>query len=530
METEIWIKGVLCLLFAAGLIWAARTDGAHPDARPDKTPKRRIARTRPAQAGSWLVFAALIATAAYYNAGDFHSPGYVHHWEQFHYQLGAKYFPELGYDGLYAASAAAQFESRPDYPLQTNIRDLRTNEMRPSAQVLLHGQEVRQRFDDERWSQFRDDHAHYLDTLQPNYLGAIRHDHGYNPTPTWTFVARLFAWADADRATLVGLGLLDPLLLLVLFVFVFRTYGSRIGCLTVLVFGLGYAWRFFWIGGAFLRLDWLAAVGIAVCMMRRERYRTAGALLAYAGMVRIFPFALLLGPGVLALRALVQRQDFGWAWRLAQGFVVGVLLCLTVGGFTGRGFDAWQEFAVNLEKHKETWLTNNVGLANVVLYDVDTMKRVDVDWSLPEPWIHWQAKMNRLEAERSVGTSMLAGFYLLLVALASWRARRDTSIVLGMGAIFSLALLTCYYWIMLLLVPIRNPRWGTVALLLFSAWLYGLHLVTPSFEMIYGLASWGLALLLLVWVGPDAWATVREGWEAVRGQRGRDDEPRGESV
>jgi hypothetical protein len=159
----------------------------------------------------------------------------------------------------------------------------------------------------------------------------------------------------------------------------------------------------------------------------------------------------------------------------------------------------------------------------VVLYDVDTMKRVDVDWSLPEPWLHWQAKMNRLEAERSLQTSALAGLYLLLITLASWRARRDTSIVLGIGAIFSLALLTCYYWIMLLLVPIRNPRWGPVALLLFSAWLYGLHLVTPSFEMIYGLASWGLALLLLAWVGPDAWKTARQGWEVVRGERASED-------
>lgn len=501
MEREIWVKGALCLIAAAVVLWGDRLTGL--DAGKSR------------KAGPLLWIVALIAAGAYYNFGRFHSPGYVHHWEQFHYHLGSKYFPELGYDGLYAASFAAQAESRSDLPLHSWARDLRTNQVVPAGEVLVHGAQVKERFTPERWRRFTADHEHFLRAMDLPYLGATRMDHGYNPTPTWTFVARLFdRRSPTDADTLILLGLLDPLLLLVLFGFLFGTYGARTGTLCMIVFGLGYAWRFFWIGGAFLRLDWLAAVGIAVCMMRREHFRWAGALLAYAGMVRIFPFVLLLGPGVLALRALVDRsrQDgFGWVWRFAQGFALSLVLCGVAGGLTGRGFDAWGEFATNLEKHHGTWLTNNVGLQNVVLYDVDTMTRKDVDFSAPEPWLGWQRKMDRLKEERRLWIWSLAGLYLLLIAAASWRAEKDESVVLGIGAVFSLVLLTCYYWIMLLLVPVKSGRVGAVAVLLLSAGLAAVHLATPpSFEMIYGLVSWALALLLLAWVGPDALATFRE--------------------
>ena len=493
------------MIAAAVALWGDRLLG-----RPDKADARGRRK-----AGPLLWITALIAVAAYYNFGSFHSPGYVHHWEQFHYHLGSKYFPELGYDGLYAASMVAQEETRPDLGLQPWVRDLRTNEVEPVAKILEHGREVKARFTPARWRSFQADHGHFLQSLAWSYLGGIRMDHGYNPTPTWTFVARLFDTRGAtDLDTLILLGLLNPLLLLVLFGFVITTYGSRVGTLSLIVFGLGYPWRFFWIGGAFLRLDWLAAVGVAICLLRRERYRWAGFLLAYAAMVRIFPVLFLLGPGVLAVRALVKKEDFGWAWKLAEGFALGTLLCLLAGGFTGRGFGAWEELATNLEKHHGTWLTNNVGLANVVLYDTDTLHRRDVDFSLPEPWLLWQLKMDRLKEERRLATGALAGLFLLIAAAASWRAERDESVVLGIGAVFTLLLLTCYYWIMLLLVPLRRrppPHLATAVLLLLSVVLCGVHLATPpSFEMIYGVMSWALALLFLAWAGPDAWRTVKE--------------------
>ena len=75
----------------------------------------------------------------------------------------------------------------------------------------------------------------------------------------------------------------------------------------MIIFGLGYPWRFDWVGGAFLRQDWLAAVGVAVCLLKRKHFGLAGGLIAYATMVRVFPGGFLVGPTVVFLRHLVER-------------------------------------------------------------------------------------------------------------------------------------------------------------------------------------------------------------------------------
>ena len=76
---------------------------------------RRLARFEPLVYG----LAGLAGAAAFLNFGaDNHSwnRGFVNRWDQFHLQLGSKYFPELGYDGLYAASLLAQEQTAPEAP------------------------------------------------------------------------------------------------------------------------------------------------------------------------------------------------------------------------------------------------------------------------------------------------------------------------------------------------------------------------------------------------------------------------------
>lgn len=496
VTTEILIKGGLSLIALVAVVWRHLRPGALEHER----------------AGRLLTVMAVAAVLAYPNFGRFHGRAGIHHWEQFHYFLGSKYFPELHYDGLYVATIAAERELALGRPIQPHIRDLRTNEVVPVAGLESHIREVKSRFSPERWRDFVDDTRYFLTANSPDYVLRIRKDHGYNPTPTWTFTARLFSrFVSAGDDSLALLAWIDPLLLAIMFWFIFRTYGSRVGCLSLIIFGLGYPWRFDWVGGAFLRQDWLAAVGVGVCLLRRDRAAPAGALLAYASMVRVFPAGFLVGPAVVALRQLIGRKPPAWFARLAVGFAVGIAVCLVAGSLTGIGVDAWPQFAHNLDKHHDTWLTNNVGLTNVLLYDSDTMRRVDVRWNLPEPWLIWQAKMNRLLDARRPTVLLATAILLLITAAAAWRWERDQAAVLGVAVAFAAALLTCYYWVMLLLIPIGRGRWlPTAGWLAINVGLYGLHLATPSFEMIYGLMSWAMLVFFLAWLAPDAWRTARE--------------------
>jgi hypothetical protein len=248
---------------------------------------------------------------------------------------------------------------------------------------------------------------------------------------------------------------------------------------------------------------------LGVALMERRRYAWAGAALGYAASVRLFPALFLLGPAIVAARALLRRERPRWALRLGAGFAGAVLAAVLAGALTGRGLGAWQEFATDIRLHRDTWLTNNVGFENVVLYDGETMRRKLVDFGLPEPWIHWQAKMDAQRQSRFL--VLLAGKALLLVLFALGVAGRDPprATALGLFPIFVVFLSTCYYWQMLLLVAFAGSLSLLLPTLLLNAAMWGLHQLTPAFEARYGLFSWGLLLVLGGWLALSLRGTLR---------------------
>lgn len=469
-------------------------------------------RLRQNKAGLALTFAAILAAVGYLNFGAFHGRTFIHHWEQFHYALGAKYFPELGYDGLYDASIEAQRSRDPGVALHHSYRDLRTNKVvaLDDSEAVARRRAVVARFSPERWRSFVEDNDFFVRENDPGYLASIRLDHGFNPPPSWTFVARIFAgWPRIDGGTLAAFAMLDLLLLAALFVVVSRTYGARWGLLALAVFGINYAGRYFWVGGAFLREDWLAAIVVGICQLEKGRNRWAGACFAYAAAVRVFPILFLFGPAVVAVRALLRRERPRWALDFAIGFVVALALAWGAGSLAGRGPAAWGEFAGHISQHSHTWLTNNVGLGDVVLYDGETMRRERVDFSLPEPWILWQAKMDAIAQSRRPLLLLAQGLLLIAVGAAAWRMEPARAAMLGIVVVFAAVLTTCYYWQMLLIVPLLRNRgllYGTLAV---NLGLYALHFGTPSFEMRYGLMSWGLLVVFLAFLVPEVRRSFR---------------------
>jgi hypothetical protein len=447
-----------------------------------------------------LVGLTIVSLLAYYNFGHFHGATHIHHWEQFHYTLSAKYFRELRYDGLYVASVAAQEEER-FLPLPALVRDLRDDRVVTVAAARSHMREVRARFSDERWSEFRADNLYFLRANNNPYMNEIRKDHGFNATPTWVAVASLLVGNTRIDNQCAGLlAWIDPALMALALLTVWGTFGLETALWCAIAFGTSYAGRYHWIGGSFLRCDWLASVMLAACCLQARRFAAAGLLLGYATMVRVFPVLFMALP--LALAAWQWRGGCKprWALSLCVGFVLALAGGCVAGSVATGGFRTWLEFLAQISLHKQTWLTNNVGLENVMYFDGATYMGRYADFRLPEPWIHWQSHMDSVRSEWQWLRLFIASLVLATAVCAIHRANVTESMLVGMALAFSFLNLTNYYWIMLCLVPLAGRPSLTMNLMLLNVLLCVNHFIRPQFEWRYGIMSWLLALLFIFWL------------------------------
>ena len=305
-------------------------------------PSRKYAANGRVILGS-LTVSAVIATLSFVNLlnpqfWDHHNnhKSVVHNFDMRVYYPVAKYFRELHFDGLYLASVAAYVDDVPGSSLDSlnnnEIRDLGTHRMVRVADVHDKINAIRDRFTPERWQSFVKDMRYFRQTMGPgDYMGSM-HDHGGNATPVWFLIARvLFYFTTANNTVLILGGLLDPLLLGLMFYAVKRTFGWRMMLVGIVLFGANDFHMFGsnWVG-ATLRHDWMAYIGLGICALATKRWWQAGALLAMASLIRAFPALLLI---TFIFPALAWAYEFykeqerlpGWAdIRDTQGPVVQV--------------------------------------------------------------------------------------------------------------------------------------------------------------------------------------------------------------
>lgn len=423
----------------------------------------------------------LLSAAAYFNFGRLHGGTLVHVWDSFHYVVGAKYFPELGYTGLYEATLAAERAAGLLPPgARVPLRDLATNAIgTASADETLSTWPARL---GPRWEAFVTDVLWFRTRAGPERFRQLLVDHGYNATPAWGVLGGLLARAagPANDGSVRALALLDPLLLLAAWLLLVRAFGWRAACVALVFWGTNYPGRFYWNGGSFLRMDWLAATMAGVALMKLGRPRLAGAALAVSTLLRLFPGALLLGLGAAAAWRLARarrvdavRQEL----RVAQGALLAAavvlpLSLLAAGGFTSVRWGAWGELAANSRKHLATPLTNNVGLGTAITWRPSTHGRAVVEDRAAEPWRRWkEAKVAAFHAARPLRLA-LSGVFLAAFAFAfrsrpAWAAAAG-----GAGLVFVLADLTCYYASVLLLPALladEDDRAGVVTSALAAA-------------------------------------------------------------
>lgn len=377
---------------------------------------------KPAVARATLGVLALAALGCYYHFGAAQfldvakgRPSIVHTWDMRNYFPTVKYFEELRYDGVYLASLAAYVDvvgkGDPASVRNANLRDLTDNHMMTGVEAAPRLAATRARFSPERWTEFKRDMKYFIDTMGSSaYLDSMQ-DHGGNATPVWLLSAWLvFRDLPANEWTLGAAGLIDPLLLLLFFLVLARTFGMRVMLYTVILFG---ATDFYQFGsnlmGSTLRQDWLVALGLGACALQQRRPFLGGFLLAYAGLIRAFPALaalFLLVPVLLFfasevahrrrpwnLRALAAAQ--GQALRAIAGAAVAVvgLVLLTSGVF---GFDAaWKGWFTKIEMHAVGPSTNNVGLRNLLSYRPADTTRLLARQQVADVWGEWDRRQVR---------------------------------------------------------------------------------------------------------------------------------------
>jgi hypothetical protein len=358
---------------------------------------------------------------------------FVHTFDMRHYFPVAKYFGELGYDGLYLASLAAYLDDTPaftpDRLAEVRIRDLRTSEIRRGSDLTPELAQIRSRFSPARWHEFRRDMGYFAAAMGPaDYLGSLG-DHGANASPVWLLLAHLlFRSAPASELALTLTGLIDPLLLVVLFVALVRVFGWRTTLYVAVIFGATDFHTFTAnLVGSTLRQDWLVALGLGICALVRRRHFWAGVLLAYSGLVRAFPAVaglFLLVPvawsvveHVRATRrlpplSLVRARHTATLRALAGALLCTcVLVCLTTLTFGFRAsWGAWQD---KIARHATDPSTNNVGLRNLLAFASPHSAQSLVERDEASAETRW------VEGQRSTFAARRPWFYAILSVLTA---------------------------------------------------------------------------------------------------------------
>jgi hypothetical protein len=303
-----------------------------------------------------LAVSAVFAVATYVDFGIFRYDTYLNEWDFYHYYVGTKYAPELGYTHLYGATLLADAETGLRYRNpQGEIRDLATAQIRDVRSVAAEAGRYRQRFSEARWREFVADIAWFKVQLPEKRWSLVLADHGYNGTPAWSFVVGGLLTRHLSVREPVGRWLmlfLDPLLLLATVAVVGWAFGVRTALLMVLFIGTHYLMSWGHLKGALLRTDFAMCSVLAVCFVKKARYELAGVFLGWAVLSRVFPAFLLVGPVVLLVSELVRSRQLNrplFRLLFASATTMAVVVLASCAYFGGTAI--WHEWSSKISLH-----------------------------------------------------------------------------------------------------------------------------------------------------------------------------------
>lgn len=395
---------------------------------------------------------ALLGVVAYFQFFQVGSSGFFHRWDFFQTYLGAKYHHELARERFYGCVAVAEAElpdgsaAPSDHPSvevrKRRLRDLTTMQIVEASEWVDQPGRCKVGFagpggalDEARWGEFRGDVAFFRRTMRGKYWGDAQRDFGYGMTPAWLLLAWPLTLVPLSAGWCQALAGLDVALMAATLGLISWAFGWRIFCLAAVFWGTQLLWPFSWMGGAFLRQEWVFLLVASVCMIRRRRWFVGGALLMAGGLTRVLPLLFFAGPLVLLAAGLLRRDG---SWRGLARFFAGALVAgaLTVGATTAHfSKNAWLDWLAYLGKVEPSQLANKVGWRTVVA--LDPAHRMVLKRTSPDPYTAWaQARRRTIERRRWAlhGGQLLA---LAAFAAACWRTRRLwISVALGSTLVF----------------------------------------------------------------------------------------------
>lgn len=430
----------------------------------------------------------LAAIVAYYHGFRFNYPKYYHRHDQYHYYLGAKYFPELGYDDLYKCTVIAQDQLgtikevdsgrmvdlvHENHRADRKIRNLGAdNLLKPAAEFLEHPEECTERFTPERWAAFKEDIRFFRSVSDREFWERMQADHGYNPPPVWMLAGNFFANLYPAGHEMGGfvwlqwLAQLDNVLILGMFAALWWAFGWRVFAVAAVYWGCNAPGDDYFVSGAFLRQDWLFFFVLAACLARKRYFALSGASLVYAGLLRIFPGLAVIGWLVVAGAYIVRHKRMAkHHQRMLLGGVLAAALLIPASIRLCK-WEAYPNFARHtLQVHNETPLTNHMGLRVLISHKVGTgpesgRAMYTKDDKLPDPFEVWKRMRNeRYYKYRPIAWVVIAASLAFFI----WVVRRIKSmwIALCLGQIFIILLsqLTSYYYaFMVITAPLTKAR------------------------------------------------------------------------
>lgn len=400
---------------------------------------------------------AVIALFSWTNFGSLRGNGeIVHRWEQYHFFFGSKYLPEVNYFDLYKATILADRDLDGSVARRLHVtRDLATFDDLPVDVAMRDGDRVRARFSDSRWKAFVAD----WDVLRtfPNDWARVLDDHGNSGSPAWAVLAAPIAYICGIGATgQVVMGLIDPALMLILFILCFRTFGSRATCIMVTIFAM-IPFSFDYLFGSLLRWDWLFALGLCLVFWKRGKPLVAGAALGYAISSKLFPLFFGVGWAFRAGWVIYKtRRIDRRVVRFAGGVVLAGALAVAISSAMF-GPRVWSDYKLRITTAQtEKFYSNQYSFRTLFLQlRHSSLHELSTGWM--EPRVIKQAL-----PEVNIGDHAAAFFLcqlLLTAVLATAVTRGDAFEALAIGPllVFIWLVVNAYYWNMLALPALA---WG----------------------------------------------------------------------